>query len=359
MRMRRQCDHVLEFLKQNYRPFSEFAVPTLIQSQEYLRILKLQRGEHVTLRGFGETPDYFYVIQGQVLLITPHGERRVDALADLSLLSFLTGGETYTTIHALTDSLICHANSSKIDELITWDQVAKKTGFFDTGDASEPSLRSLMESKAFRKLPIEAVEEVFRRMTRVPVTGGTDVVVQGERGDAFYLIVNGRAEVWRKGIYDKEQQCVTTLGKGDVFGEEALILGGNRNATVRMRETGLLLRLSKPDFDELIATPNIRSVPASVAKTMLENGYRLLDVRYQEEYEERYVPGAQLIPLPDLRARLPEIDPREKYLVLCAAGKRAAVGVLLLRQHHVQEAIVVEGGLRDWPYETASMEEIF
>lgn len=41
----------------------------------------------------------------------------------------------------------------------------------------------------------------------------------------------------------------------------------------------------------------------------------ILDVRQPNEYEKGHIPGAKLIPLPDLTARLDEIDPNKSTLV--------------------------------------------
>jgi CRP-like cAMP-binding protein len=42
------------------------------------------------------------------------------------------------------------------------------------------------------------------------------------------------------------------LKEGDAFGEEALVADTVRNATVVMKTDGMLLRLSKQDFNELL-----------------------------------------------------------------------------------------------------------
>ncbi len=41
----------------------------------------------------------------------------------------------------------------------------------------------------------------------------------------------------------------------------------------------------------------------------------ILDVRQPSEYEKGHIPGAKLIPLPDLTARLDEIDPNKSMVV--------------------------------------------
>lgn len=177
---------------------------------------------------------------------------------------------------------------------------------------------------------------------------GDDIVRQGEPGDRFYLIESGRAEVWQQGLYDDAPQKVADLKPGDHFGEEALVTGGTRNATVRMTEGGRLLSLKKEDFLALISHELIQEVTATVAEALIESGYRVVDVRYAEEYEDGHVPGAALIPLPDLRRRLSELDPRSKYITYCLSGKRSSVGAMIMRERGF-DAVTLRNGLRDWP----------
>jgi rhodanese-related sulfurtransferase len=45
-----------------------------------------------------------------------------------------------------------------------------------------------------------------------------------------------------------------------------------------------------------------------------EGSYTLLDVRQPSEYEKGRIPGAKLIPLPELAGRLREIDSRKPVI---------------------------------------------
>ncbi|MEE9448019.1 MAG: rhodanese-like domain-containing protein [Arenicellales bacterium] len=85
----------------------------------------------------------------------------------------------------------------------------------------------------------------------------------------------------------------------------------------------------------------------------MEDDYRILDVRYEEEYEEEHIPDTTLIPLPELRARLHELDKHQKYIAVCLSGKRSAVAAILLKQHDF-EVLALREGLRDWPGEMVS-----
>jgi len=59
------------------------------------------------------------------------------------------------------------------------------------------------------------------------VPAGHDLVREGDPGHAFYVILDGQAEVLRGG------ERVETRTSGDFFGEIALIAHGKRTATVR------------------------------------------------------------------------------------------------------------------------------
>jgi rhodanese-related sulfurtransferase len=189
-------------------------------------------------------------------------------------------------------------------------------------------------------------------MREIKAKKGDEIVRAGEQGQTFYIITSGKAELWRRGLYDEELQYVETLTEGCSFGNGALITGHSSDRTVRMTEDGSLLALDKNDFDEIIGKQLIKRVNANIAKSMLDNGYRLLDVRYEEEFEESYIPGATLIPLNDLARRINELDNSAKYIVYCHSGNRSAVAAMRLAQHNI-EAWSMDGGIRDWPYEIA------
>lgn len=56
----------------------------------------------------------------------------------------------------------------------------------------------------------------------------------------------------------------------------------------------------------------------------------LLDVRMEPEYAEFHLPGARLLPLPDLPDRLDDLDRTRPVMVYCRSGKRSAAAANLL-----------------------------
>ena len=77
-----------------------------------------------------------------------------------------------------------------------------------------------------------------------------------------------------------------------------------------------------------------KSIDTEEAKRYLDAhnvaDYNLIDVRQDWEYEEFHLPGAKLIPLPELVDRLDEIPSEKPTLVYCAVGGRSASAASLL-----------------------------
>jgi len=81
--------------------------------------------------------------------------------------------------------------------------------------------------------------------------------------------------------------------------------------------------------------------------------YQLVDVRQPEEYAEGDIPGATLIPLPEVRNRLSEFDKEKTIVVYCKAGLRSYIAARILTQAGYQVKSVPGG----WTtYETATWE---
>jgi CRP-like cAMP-binding protein len=98
------------------------------------------------------------------------------------------------------------------------------------------------------------------------VPGDTTLTKEGASGKEFMVIVEGAAEVRRRG------RKVNTLGAGDFLGEIALISGTPRTATVKTTEPTRVLVLTAPGFRALI-----RRVPSIQLKVLDALARRLPD----------------------------------------------------------------------------------
>src|SRR6185436_70775 len=92
----------------------------------------------------------------------------------------------------------------------------------------------------FTPLSVVAKEHVAGRLTRVEVAMGEVVVHAGETGDRFYVVADGDLEIVN-GAHGH-------AGRGDFFGEIALLRDVPRTATVRATAPSQLYALDRDDF---------------------------------------------------------------------------------------------------------------
>jgi len=82
---------------------------------------------------------------------------------------------------------------------------------------------------------------------------GTVLFKEGDIGDAFYLIKDGKAEVVKKeGSSERIVKTIVHTDKDNFFGEMALVGGAPRNATLRTTMDATFLVISKTDFDMML-----------------------------------------------------------------------------------------------------------
>ncbi|HWE55672.1 MAG TPA: rhodanese-like domain-containing protein [Acidimicrobiales bacterium] len=81
--------------------------------------------------------------------------------------------------------------------------------------------------------------------------------------------------------------------------------------------------------------------------TAFAAGATVLDVRNPDEYQTAHVPGAVLIPLPELSARQEEIPEADPLYVICAVGGRSLKATKALVDAGYS-AVSVAGGTNGW-----------
>jgi rhodanese-related sulfurtransferase len=99
----------------------------------------------------------------------------------------------------------------------------------------------------------------------------------------------------------------------------------------------------------------MREVDVETLSGMLDDGAALVDVRTPQEYAEVHVPGAVLVPIDELPARLPELDREQPLYLICRSGHRSAA-VCEALEPLGYDAVNVTGGTIAWvraglPYE--------
>jgi len=85
-----------------------------------------------------------------------------------------------------------------------------------------------------------------------------------------------------------------------------------------------------------------------------EGTYVLLDVRQPVEYERAHLPGARLVPLPQLADSLNELDPGRPTIVYCAVGGRSRMAAQLLAHQGFEDVRQLVGGIEGWDQPAAA-----
>lgn len=239
---------------------------------------------------------------------------------------------------------ILRVDSQLLDTLLTWDQVAGIEVTEFEGDVSDVAwMRRLLESRALLRLPAASIQALFARFEEVPMKSGQIIIRQGDAGDFYYVIKQGRCRVVQKPGDAQPMVALADLAEGDGFGEEALLSDAPRNATIAALTDGALMRLSKADFVKLLKEPLIERVRDADVATLVGAGAGLIDVRLEGEYRRASLKGSINIPLARLRQQAAMLDSKRKYVVYCDTGRRSAAAAFLLSERGFDVAMLRDG----------------
>ena len=294
---------------------------------------------------------FIYLVAGELRMSLPDGSMQV-LVGACDAAHWPIGYKSAPPVgsKAITDVLMLALDFDLLDIMMTWDelavvadssaQVAESTPWSTMSGAFSVSA---LTSSAFSRLPPAHIHELFKRFQRVPAKRGQQIVHEGDPGDYYYLVESGRCVVSKQvGGVAME---VAELKPGNAFGEEALVSESPRGASVSMKTDGVLLRLAKPDFVELLQAPLLRPIKRDAAEARVAIGRaRWLDVRYPAEFTEDGLPGALNVPLNEIRAAFSLIDRSMEYIVYCQSGRRSSAAAFLLAQNGI-DALWLQGGL--------------
>jgi CRP-like cAMP-binding protein len=240
-------------------------------------------------------------------------------------------------------------DSELLDVMITWDQtgtyeVEELQAKLNGGTNGDDWMTTLLQTRSFHRIPPANIQAIFMRMQRVPYLAGDVIIKQGDEGDYFYVIVKGTCVVTRETPLNRDGIKLAELSVGDTFGEEALIAEAKRNATITMQTDGVLMRLAKDDFRELMNEPLLQWANYDQARDIVARGGRWLDVRLPSEHQNLSIEGSLNIPLYFIRLKLSTLDPKTPYVVYCDTGRRSSAAAYILVERGF-DAYVLRGGL--------------
>lgn len=333
-------------------PLNELTQDNLRDLARKTPIEKLPKGKALFRKG--DTDNYsYYLLSGEIILL---GEEKNQ--------SRIVGGTAptrfpldhhrprHSTAIADSDVTYFRIDNDLLDILLTWDQNAGyMVSEIEVEEETEEEeqgidwMTMMLRSEIFHRIPPSNIQQVFMRMESVQYRSGDQVIKQGDEGDYYYFIQSGRALVTHVTKSGKEIK-LAELDAGHGFGEEALISDNKRNANITMLSDGVLMRMAKEDFVNLLKAPVLHTVNYEEASELVNNGEAAwLDVRLETEYKNMHIPGSINIPLYLLRIRARTLDKNKKYIVYCDTGRRSSSAAYLLNERGY-DASYLQGGLR-------------
>ncbi len=327
-------------LKQ-FSPFDSLLDEYLQQILPHAHFVSIEKGQLIFKRG-KTLPELYYLVEGQVSLIDSSFFSKNLSAKEKPARFALNEINSPTKFSAVAQSAVTviAVSQSQLDQVMAWSQSVAETslpevdGRYNTKDFvvdDSDWVAHLLGSPMFARIPPANLQSLFQRFHAKEVSAGETVVKGGEKGNFFYVIAHGKAQVFP---VTEELSEPVYLHEGDFFGEEALAGETTRNATVTMVKSGTLMCLGKEDFKSLLQQPLLNYVEfrelADLNKKQAD--IQLIDVRLPIEYRHLHVPQAINIPLNKLRGRLSALEKGCLYTITDDAGARSEVAAQLMVQ---------------------------
>jgi CRP-like cAMP-binding protein len=295
------------------------------------KIVKIPTGRILYKRG--ETPeDIYWLLAGAVDLLDESFEARSrnarDDASRFPIDSYNPHRHTVITTAAST-FLIMKADTEGLGLL-----AEPTTSVVKPAANGIDWMSTLLSSPLFEFIPPANIQSLFGKFEEVKYEAGEPVIRQGEIGDYFYVLQSGAAKVERTN--GANTTLLAELQVGDNFGQDALVSSTARNATVTMLTGGILMRLSKPDFESLLMKPVIETISLQEAQEMIKLGEPktyLLDVRNPKELESGKLENSLNVPLLMLRKNLVKLKQNAIYITCCDNGKRSTLASYILNEN--------------------------
>ena len=339
------------------KPISSFSPARLRETLDYCHLETFDKGQDPfklhNLHG-----QSVYLLQGELELEYEDGNHVVvSANSEWAKHPLGKRQPEIISATALSDIQLLRIDDNVLDMIVTWDQFSPHEGVkrepesgaaLNVSSSGKRWLNSgifsaeYLKNGPFAHLPPANIGQLLERIDAIAVRANDVIIREGDEGDYYYMIENGRAQVTR--LVGGGNMLLAELKAGGVFGEDALVSGAKRNATVTMKTNGMLLRLKRQDFLELMQEPLLHRLSYEDARQKVAQGAIWIDTRHPSEYRYDKVPGAINIPLNDIRSAIGVLNKDHTYIAYCQSGRRSSAAAFILAQAGY-DVYVLAGGL--------------
>ncbi|MBI3831697.1 MAG: DUF4388 domain-containing protein [Planctomycetes bacterium] len=102
------------------------------------------------------------------------------------------------------------------------------------------------------RIPPHAAVKVIGTAKKVVYKNGQLILDEGVRGDALYIVGDGKVEVVKRSPKDGSETILAVLSDGECFGEMSLLTGEATSAAIRARGEAAIFVLGRKQLDQLL-----------------------------------------------------------------------------------------------------------
>lgn len=307
----------------------------------------IQASQGDVLFDAGDTsPFTFFLLQGALTLQDRKGNRLIvesgSERGRYAISNLLP--RRFRVQVASKQALIARVERDLLEKEVAWGQLSRTNKKGEKLEDNDWKI-ALLRTPTFSRLPMANVQKLFEVLQELPVKAGDVIIREGdEPGNYYYIIRQGKCKVSRN-VAGREIK-LDVLGETDAFGDEALVSKKPRNATVVMETDGMLMRLAKTDFRELMHAPLIKRIDLESSMQAVDEGKALLiDVRMAEEFTVNRLPHALNIPVFLLYLKTKRLNRDLKYIVYCDTGDRSEAAAFILTRRGFDSYVLKEPAL--------------
>lgn len=309
----------------NLIPLQSLAPADRGELAAHARIVQFEPGQSPFRRGTA-TSSAVYLLSGEVELEGGNGKRRLQAGSEPARYALSNAPVFEESSLCLRACELLFVDRERLDRVLTWSQAGVVEVREIEQDDSDDWMATMLRSPVLQRVPPANIVRVIAAVERVEFAAGEVIIREGAPGDYYYVAVAGECRVLRSGAPDQPAVEVDRIVPGEGFGEEALVSGAPRNATVEAVTRAQLVRLSRREFDRFLREPLVQSVEFAA----VDDDAQRIDVRLPDEYAGGHLPGAVNLPLRQIRERCGEIDRFRPAVLYCDGGGRSASATFLL-----------------------------
>jgi CRP/FNR family transcriptional regulator, cyclic AMP receptor protein len=156
----------------------------------------------------------------------------------------------------------------------------------------------LRRAPLFDALDDEGARTLRKQMAEVKLSRGEHLFLEGDDGDALYVVIEGKMKLTRAAA-DGRENLLSVIGPGEMFGELSLFDPGPRTSTATALTATRLLSLGHTELQPwLSARPEVaRSLLRAMARRLRRTNENMADLVFSD------VPGRVAKALLDLSTR--------------------------------------------------------